>query len=128
MPPNTKKVDRSTKWGNPYDLMTVFEQLVANVDQLPNPLAATELRCLEEHHGAPLDFKSLARSELLELAAVWAVNLFKRDLLAGELDVTADDVRRELVGFNLACWCPPPKAGGGPDVCHACVLLEVANG
>lgn len=35
-------------------------------------------------------------------------------------------VRRELAGKNLACWCPLPKPGE-PDICHAAVLLEIAN-
>lgn len=46
---------------------------------------------------------------------------YRQALLAGELAFTADDVRRELVGADLACWCPI----GEP--CHAEVLLEVAN-
>ena len=60
-----------------------------------------------------------------------AVELFKRDLLAGVLrtgltrqfHITVEDVQRELAGKNLACACP---LDGGP--CHADVLLEVANG
>lgn len=32
-----------------------------------------------------------------------------------------DDIRRELRGHDLACWCAP----GQP--CHADVLLEIAN-
>lgn len=35
--------------------------------------------------------------------------------------VTMDDVRRELAGKDLACWCPL----GEP--CHGDVLLEIAN-
>lgn len=31
-----------------------------------------------------------------------------------------------LKGMNLACWCPLPKEGE-PDVCHAAVLLTLAN-
>lgn len=27
---------------------------------------------------------------------------------------------------HLACWCPLPKPGE-PDLCHAAVLLEIAN-
>jgi hypothetical protein len=37
------------------------------------------------------------------------------------LGFTSVDVRRELKGKNLACWCPLD----GP--CHADVLLRVAN-
>ena len=32
----------------------------------------------------------------------------------------------ELRGKNLACFCALPK-DGEPDVCHAAVLLEIAN-
>ncbi|MFB6392588.1 DUF4326 domain-containing protein [Polymorphospora sp. 2-325] len=35
--------------------------------------------------------------------------------------VTVEDVRRELAGKHLACWCPLDQP------CHADVLLEVAN-
>lgn len=31
-----------------------------------------------------------------------------------------------LRGKNLACWCALPAAGA-PDICHAAVLLEIAN-
>lgn len=36
---------------------------------------------------------------------------------------TADEIRRELAGKDLACWCMLPAAGE-PDWCHATVLLE----
>lgn len=34
---------------------------------------------------------------------------------------TVEEIRAELAGKNLACWCKP----GEP--CHADVLLEIAN-
>jgi len=49
-----------------------------------------------------------------------AVEDFVRDLKHGELRFTVDDVRRELRGKNLACWCTD-------DECHATVLLRIAN-
>lgn len=45
----------------------------------------------------------------------------------GFLAVTADDARRELAGRDLACWCPLPASPAEPDLCHAAVLLAVAN-
>jgi hypothetical protein len=50
-----------------------------------------------------------------------AIRLFRADLLAGRLRVTVEDVRRELRGRDLYCFCQQ----GEP--CHADVLLEVAN-
>lgn len=50
-----------------------------------------------------------------------AVRRFREDLVDGRLSFTVADVRRELAGRDLACWCPL----GQP--CHADVLLELAN-
>lgn len=36
-----------------------------------------------------------------------------------------EEIRRELGGRSLACWCPLP-APGEPDHCHATVLLDLA--
>ena len=53
-----------------------------------------------------------------------SVRRFRRALLVddGSLPFTLEQVRRELRGKNLACWCPLDEP------CHADVLLEVANG
>jgi hypothetical protein len=51
-----------------------------------------------------------------------AVTLYRRDLIAGSLPVTIDDVRRELNGKDLVCWCKLDA------LCHADVLLGFANG
>jgi hypothetical protein len=57
----------------------------------------------------------------LSLGRAEAVRRYRDDLLAGRLGISVDDVRRELRGRDLACYCPLD----GP--CHADVLLEVAN-
>ncbi|MGH3661788.1 MAG: DUF4326 domain-containing protein [Micromonosporaceae bacterium] len=75
--PDAVKVDRSTKWGNPYSVI---------------------------EHGRPQ-----------------AIGMFRTALLGGKLAVTVEDVRRELVGRDLACWCRMDQE------CHADVLIEVAN-
>ena len=50
-----------------------------------------------------------------------AVFQYNEALEAGKLSFTIADVRRELGGKNLACWCRP----GSP--CHAVTLLRIAN-
>lgn len=50
-----------------------------------------------------------------------ALACFRVGLLSGRLGFCVDDVRRELRGKNLACWCPLESP------CHADVLLEIAN-
>jgi Domain of unknown function (DUF4326) len=57
----------------------------------------------------------------LDLGRAEAVRRYREDLLAGRLAVTVDDVKRELRGRDLACYCPLDEP------CHADVLLGVAN-
>jgi hypothetical protein len=57
----------------------------------------------------------------LQLGRDEAVRRYREDLLAGRLLIGVDDVRAELRGRDLACYCPLD----GP--CHADVLLEIAN-
>jgi hypothetical protein len=58
----------------------------------------------------------------LELGRSEAVGRYRTDLLAGRLDITVEQVRAELRGRDLACYCPLDEP------CHADVLLEIANG
>ena len=57
----------------------------------------------------------------LELGRAEAVRRYRDDLLAGRLVITVEDVKQQLRGVDLACYCPLDEP------CHADVLLEVAN-
>lgn len=65
--------------------------------------------------------------ELVELYRLTLVDPTPGMLLAapstkGRLaKVTVDEIRSELAGKRLACWCPPDRP------CHADVLLQLAN-
>jgi len=48
-----------------------------------------------------------------------AIYLFAQDLRGGRLRFTVEDVRRELAGKTLACWC------GEHEACHGDVLIRV---
>lgn len=56
------------------------------------------------------------------LDAAAAVALYVEDLVAGRLPYGVDEVRADLAGRDLMCWCPLDR------VCHADVLLDIANG
>jgi hypothetical protein len=58
-----------------------------------------------------------------DLARQAAVQAYRTDLEDGQLEVSVEDVKRDLRGKNLACWCSIDETW-----CHADVLLEVANG
>ena len=51
-----------------------------------------------------------------------AVEMFKEALDIGDLSYELHNVRQELSGKNLACWCPIESP------CHADVLFRIANG
>jgi hypothetical protein len=41
--------------------------------------------------------------------------------------VTVAEIRAELAGKDLACWCPLMDAAGRPVPCHGDILLAIAN-
>ena len=49
------------------------------------------------------------------------VELYRRAIEQGALELRVPEVRAELAGKDLACWCPLDQP------CHADVLLEIAN-
>lgn len=103
MPAGALKVDRSTRWGNPYRLerQRTHKWVKKRFD----------IVCSSEDGT-----KVVVRHNLLEREATrTAVELFRDWIIRCRKDL--DPLR----GKDLACWCKP----GEP--CHADVLLELAN-
>lgn len=65
---------------------------------------------VDRNRGIPFSTESAARRS--------AVTMFRQGLAAEQID----QARRELRGHDLACYCGPA------ELCHADVLLEIANG
>ncbi|WP_229722399.1 DUF4326 domain-containing protein [Xylophilus rhododendri] len=101
MPANTVKVDRTTIWGNPF---RVGDQVDAGHGTVEIKDAATAVVLFRDQLDR--DGGYLGHTARRGSAHVW---------------VSTDDIRRELRGKNLACWCRL----GTP--CHADVLLQLAN-
>lgn len=98
--PDAVIVTRPSKWGNPWKITHTGGQYSVDVRGI--------------HHG---DFAT--RTE----AAQHAVRAFRWQIEnhPNVVGFTVDDVRTELAGLDLACWCPLDQP------CHADVLLELAN-
>jgi hypothetical protein len=109
MPPNTVKVDRTTPWGNPYDVREFGGDLSLQL------FASTACGCWSRSNVQGIDDETLL--DLHAAHCAWLRRLGGRPL---------ERARRELRGRNLACWCPLP-ALGEDDECHAAILLRVAN-
>jgi hypothetical protein len=101
-PEGAISVARPSKWGNPFRV--VDKTVVSN--QLTLWVFST-----------------------VEQARAHAVRAFRWQILnhPNVVGFTVDDVRRDLAGHDLMCFCPLP-APGEPDYCHAAVLLELASG
>lgn len=100
-------VGRPSQWGNPINLSDVGAQFPSLDDR---QVATLVVR----------DFRVLARRGELHFPN-WR-------FLGGERGPvhwfypTVDQIRAELAGHDLMCWCPLDS------LCHADVLLELANG
>lgn len=97
MPPNTVKVDRTTRWGNP---------------------------CVVGKHGTRAEcvkWLSFAMEGSYVMGMKTAEGEWLSESLIAYAKAVRRDARRLLRGKNLACWCPLD----GP--CHADLLLEIAN-
>jgi len=98
MPPNAVYVGRPTKWGNPF------------VVHLDGYAAAPQI--------ALVSFREMLRKE-----GAWSpipVHKWPKGKIPAQW-TTVEDVKRELRGKDLACWCPLDQP------CHADILLEIAN-
>ena len=98
MPENTVKVDRTTKWGNPF---------VVGRD-------GTQAECVEAFGWIAGDEASL---EAMGRVLVPPEGLRATETMLTELQADPAPLR----GKNLACWC------GLDQPCHADVLLRLAN-
>ena len=97
MPANTVKVDRTTRFGNPFAI---------------------------ERYG---------REKAVALHRAWITGELGNPPMARKLLRDLEARRAEVIsalaslrGKNLACWCPLPEPGKR-DICHAALLLELAN-
>lgn len=106
--PRRIQLSRTKGWRKPAGAV-----VVARPTKWGNPFAIGVFRC--SGHGDTYLEEAVKDRET-------AVRFF-RDMLGYPIRPypTTDEIRRELAGHDLCCWCPP----GQP--CHADVLLEIAN-
>ena len=101
MPPGAVRVDRTTLFGNPYTL-----------DRYEASKAVEMHRQWLTGHFTDADLMQMHPP------------VVARHLIAKRKEVR--QALPKLKGMNLACWCPLPE-DGEPDICHAALLLELAN-
>lgn len=106
MPENTVKVSRPGRWGNPFEVAMLGRELAVEMfrDMMQGMFDPYKLK-----HLTDADFKVVYDARVaFEKRLNWGLEI-------------RSGARHELRGKNLACWCKPG------DLCHADVLLEIAN-
>jgi hypothetical protein len=137
MPEGAIHVGRPTKWGNPFILRDPMMGLV----QVPGIGGGREwdyegrISGPDSRHDFYFSDGRIVHCWNRWATAAEVVELFRLTLTeptpsmlmsypsrGGRFaKVTVDDIRRELAGHDLACWCPLDQP------CHADVLLDLAN-
>lgn len=137
MPQGAVNIGRPGPWGNPFQIndYTGLKRVPAVVDEG----AAWEYEGRISADGAVHPFQCpdgqiinctvyyMTREEIVETyrrALTGDLTPSMRSALPSGrfLTYTVEDVRRELAGKTLACWCSLDQA------CHGDVLLSIANG
>lgn len=138
MPEGALYVGRPSRWGNPFRIGTYTA--LARVPAALDSGAPWEYEGRVSADGTRHDYfhpdGRVTRCEVRYMTPDEVVETYRR-LLLGDLTPSmrsagfrtpsrtlgydADDVRRELHGRDLVCWCPEWQP------CHADVLIEVAN-
>ena len=89
-----KRITRPGKWGNPFTIEDTSRRYMLDDDA--------------------------AQAKAVELCGQWLRGTLDKTLSPGDPPSRAE-IRAELAGHNLACWCRP----GTP--CHADILITLAN-
>jgi hypothetical protein len=103
MPPNTLVVDRTTIYGNPFE--------IGKVTPITWPQPFGGIQVIDAGHAVKLLRAWIDSREDGSISAIPGSRGYPTRMV----------IRRELRGWNLACWCPLSQP------CHADLLLEIAN-
>lgn len=135
LPDGAVSVARPTKWGNPFGyrqhsgLCRVPAALGDGDSEYEGRISAEGARHDYFHPDGRVTVchvRYMTRAEIVQCYE-WLLlgpmpEAMRLTLGNWRLPFTVDDVRRELAGKSLGCWCPPAEP------CHAAVLLDIANG
>jgi hypothetical protein len=113
MPENTVYVGRPSKWGNPFRAYSEPKYQMVVDDR------TSTVKDMVLERPTPENWRAMT-TKAVELFALHIGPL-------GLYEIDYSEIRAELAGKNLACWCPLTDAQGNHVPCHADVLLEIAN-
>jgi hypothetical protein len=123
MPPNTVKVTRPGRWGNPFNLRSSDHCWTAIAHGFKADRAGRQAASVAVFRAWVLGG---AAAEVGDCGLYIETNGESRPIsvsptIAAPTPPSLEEIRRELGGKNLACWCQLDQP------CHADVLLDLAN-
>lgn len=136
MPEGAVYVGRPTKWGNPFPFREPWG-LVRTFPANPGVIEyESRISADGNRHDMHMPGGEIILCNVRYATRAELVTLYRRTLLSPDrgmlmgypsrkghyAKVTVADIRGELEGRDLACWCPLSEP------CHADVLLDLANG
>lgn len=108
MPEGAVYVGRPSRWGNPFEVVRA-----ARFSGMAGPWFVRQAG-RHDRTWVPEEDSKAAATEL-------AIKVYRGEVGGFWNREFREAVRAELVGLDLACWCPLDQP------CHADVLLEIAN-
>lgn len=119
MPHGAKYVGRPTRWGNPF---RVGDRYVSRTWCNDAPYPAPDAPLGTREHPAAFGWPAWIEVVDVVRDRAHAVDLFRAHITFEDLAWDPAEIRRDLGGRDLACWCPESEP------CHADVLLTIASG
>jgi len=123
MPENTVYVGRPSKFGNPFDFSRSEYCWAALSFGCKGDAAGrreASVCAFRDWIAPPWGRRTLSSEEQPKMVTARGEVKLGPKVTAGEAP-SIDEIKAELRGKNLACWCPLDRP------CHADVLLEIAN-
>ncbi len=126
--PDAVRVDRATKWGNPYRVGHTQLRFPTVDGREEWEHEGRLYKTSGERHPFFHGDSTVTWHDVRDATVEECVALY-REMVTGEIRMLdfphrsiVDEIRAELAGKDLACWC---KLG---TPCHADVLLKIAAG
>lgn len=119
MPKRAIYVGRPSKWGNPFKLIgdMIYCDALDTWHNNYNPWVLYDKRIYSKKEGI---------KRVIELCDDWIhqrlqITHYTYMCVAKRCPFTIEDIKRELKGKDLVCWCPKNQD------CHSRILIEIAN-
>lgn len=117
-------VGRGSRWGNPFAVGALYASRTCFHDAPVLAKPSQQPGTIEHAAWSPWPAWTETVGAVRDRAH--AAELFAAHVTYFDDTWDLEEIRRELGGRDLMCWCPTP-APGEADHCHAAVLIALAN-